>query len=54
MAFVGRAALWGLVCNGEDGVRAVLDILKREFDNTLAISGNNYIYLKWKQLHRFF
>lgn len=41
MVFIGRSALWGLVCNGENGVREIFDILKREFESTLAISGTN-------------
>lgn len=42
MAFIGRSALWGLVCGGEDGVKGVLDVLKRELESTLALTGINY------------
>nr|CAH7751278.1 unnamed protein product [Callosobruchus chinensis] len=39
MVFMGRPALWGLAHSGEEGVKSVLNIIKREFDNTCAISG---------------
>ncbi|XP_071440603.1 2-Hydroxyacid oxidase 1 [Hetaerina americana] len=39
MVFFGRPALWGLAYNGEDGVKTVLDILRNEFDLTLALTG---------------
>lgn len=39
MVFMGRPALWGLAHSGEDGVKKVLDIIKKEFDHTLALSG---------------
>lgn len=40
MVFIGRPVLWGLACGGMDGVRNILNILKTEFDHTLALSGN--------------
>lgn len=41
MAFIGRSALWGLVCNGKKGVENVLNILK----NAMALSGNSILYV---------
>ena len=37
--FVGRPVLWGLTVGGEDGVRKVLQILRKELDNCMALSG---------------
>lgn len=39
MVFIGRPALWGLACGGEDGVSCVLNILKEEFEKALALAG---------------
>lgn len=39
MVFIGRPALWGLACGGEEGVKKILTILKTEFEYALAISG---------------
>ena len=36
---VGRAPLWGLAAGGEAGARAVLDLLRAELDNAMAIAG---------------
>jgi len=36
---VGRPVLWGLAAGGEAGVTQVLDILRREVDNALGLSG---------------
>ncbi len=36
---VGRPVLWGLVCDGEAGARAVLEQLVDELDSTLALLG---------------
>ncbi len=36
---VGRPVLWGLACNGSDGVYEVLSLLKKEFDLAIALSG---------------
>lgn len=36
---VGRPILWGLATSGEQGVSRVLELLKQEFDVTLALSG---------------
>lgn len=35
----GRPVLWGLSYNGEDGVTDVLNILRKEFDLAMALSG---------------
>eukprot|EP00057_Strongylocentrotus_purpuratus_P031083 XP_783543.2 PREDICTED: hydroxyacid oxidase 2 [Strongylocentrotus purpuratus] len=37
--FVGRPILWGLACQGAEGVKDVLDILRSQLDDVLAISG---------------
>jgi 4-hydroxymandelate oxidase len=39
MVLVGRSVLWGLAVDGEAGARAVLDLLRREFDIALALVG---------------
>ncbi len=36
---VGRPVLWGLTLGGADGVRAVLDHLRMEFDLAMALAG---------------
>jgi 4-hydroxymandelate oxidase len=36
---VGRPVLWGLTLDGTDGVRAVLQHIKDEFDAAMALSG---------------
>lgn len=36
---IGRPVLWGLACNGRDGVYSVLELLKKEFDLAMALSG---------------
>ena len=36
---VGRPAVWGLAAGGEDGVRAVLDLLRTEFSLAMALAG---------------
>ena len=36
---VGRPIIWGLAADGEDGVRAVLEIILAEFDIALALAG---------------
>lgn len=37
--FVGRPILWGLSHSGEKGVKKILEILKKEFDLAMALSG---------------
>lgn len=37
--FIGRPVLWGLCNSGESGVIRILEILKKEFDLALALSG---------------
>lgn len=39
MVFMGRPALWGLACNGEDGVKSILSIMKTELDSVMALTG---------------
>ncbi|XP_015792329.1 hydroxyacid oxidase 1 [Tetranychus urticae] len=39
MVFVGRPAIWGLACGGESGVVKVLDLLKKELEIAMALSG---------------
>jgi isopentenyl diphosphate isomerase/L-lactate dehydrogenase-like FMN-dependent dehydrogenase len=36
---VGRPAVWGLAVGGEDGVHGVLELLRNEFDNAMALTG---------------
>ena len=36
---LGRPILWGLAVDGEDGVRAVLEVLRRELDMDMAVAG---------------
>lgn len=36
---MGRPALWGLAHSGEEGVKTILDIIKKEFDFSLGLSG---------------
>ncbi|MGH3071243.1 MAG: alpha-hydroxy acid oxidase [Gaiellaceae bacterium] len=38
-ALAGRAPLWGLACDGEDGARRVLELLRDEIELTLALCG---------------
>jgi 4-hydroxymandelate oxidase len=38
-ALLGRPVLWGLALGGTDGVRRVLDLLRDEFDLSLALAG---------------
>ena len=37
--FIGRPVLWGLAVDGERGVTRVLEILRAEIDNTMALAG---------------
>ncbi|XP_072032431.1 2-Hydroxyacid oxidase 1-like [Amphiura filiformis] len=37
--FVARPVIWGLACDGQEGVKKVLDILKDEFGLAMALSG---------------
>lgn len=36
---IGRPVLWGLAADGEDGVARVLELLKTELDDTMALLG---------------
>ncbi len=38
---VGRPVLWGLALGGADGVRAVLEHLRTEFDHAMALAGQS-------------
>ena len=38
-ALAGRAPLWGLACDGEQGARRVLELLREEIELTLALCG---------------
>ncbi|KAL0281309.1 UNVERIFIED_CONTAM: hypothetical protein PYX00_002336 [Menopon gallinae] len=40
MVFMGRPALWGLAYDGENGVRNILELLRREFDVTMCLTGS--------------
>eukprot|EP00058_Branchiostoma_floridae_P023209 XP_002608699.1 hypothetical protein BRAFLDRAFT_278411 [Branchiostoma floridae] len=37
--FIGRPALWGLACNGAEGVRQVLEVLKDQLNLAMAQTG---------------
>ncbi|XP_071493412.1 2-Hydroxyacid oxidase 1-like [Diadema antillarum] len=37
--FIGRPIIWGLACEGEEGVKQVLEILREEFSLAMALSG---------------
>src|SRR5690606_28585493 len=41
--FIGRPILYGLGAGGEAGVTRVLDIIGRELDTTMAVSGERDI-----------
>jgi (S)-2-hydroxy-acid oxidase len=36
---IGRPIVYGLAAKGEDGVKKVIDMLKNEFEITMALSG---------------
>jgi isopentenyl diphosphate isomerase/L-lactate dehydrogenase-like FMN-dependent dehydrogenase len=36
---VGRPTIWGLAAEGERGVAGVLEILRSEFENAMALTG---------------
>ncbi len=40
---LGRPIAWGLAARGEDGVVEVLEILRGELDNVMALAGCNRI-----------
>ena len=37
--FIGRAYLYGIMAGGERGVQRVIEIMKRDFVNTMALTG---------------
>ncbi|KAJ8679780.1 hypothetical protein QAD02_015567 [Eretmocerus hayati] len=39
MVFFGRPMLWGLACGGEKGARLVLEMMRREIDQTFTLTG---------------
>jgi isopentenyl diphosphate isomerase/L-lactate dehydrogenase-like FMN-dependent dehydrogenase len=41
--FIGRAYLYGAMANGEAGVEQVIEIMRREFENGMALSGSTNI-----------
>ena len=41
--FIGRAYLYGAMANGEAGVEQVIEIMRREFENGMALSGASNI-----------
>lgn len=41
--FIGRAYLYGAMANGEKGVQQVIDLMRREFINGMALSGSRTI-----------
>lgn len=38
--FIGRAYLYGVMADGERGVERVIELLRRDFVNTMALTGN--------------
>ncbi|XP_039972385.1 hydroxyacid oxidase 1 isoform X1 [Xiphias gladius] len=54
--FIGRPVLWGLACQGEQGVSDLLELLKEELKLAMALSGNTQMHthreitLWWKYL----
>lgn len=41
--FIGRAYLYGVMANGEAGVEKVIELMRREFENGMALSGSRTI-----------
>ncbi len=41
--FIGRAYLYGAMANGEAGVDQVIDVMRREFENGMALTGSSNI-----------
>lgn len=39
LVLIGRPVLWGLAVNGQKGVDQVLEILRKELDTTMALTG---------------
>lgn len=39
MVFIGRPVIWGLACDGQRGVEQLLQILREDFDTTMALTG---------------
>lgn len=37
--FVGRPAVWGLACDGQNGVEQMLSVLQKDFEIALALTG---------------
>jgi 4-hydroxymandelate oxidase len=38
--FVGRPAIWALAVAGEEGVIRLLELLRQDLDNVMALAGN--------------
>jgi isopentenyl diphosphate isomerase/L-lactate dehydrogenase-like FMN-dependent dehydrogenase len=38
--FIGRAYLYGVMAEGERGVEKVIELMRRDFINTMALTGN--------------
>lgn len=41
--FIGRAYLYGAMANGEAGVEQVIELMRREFENGMALTGSSNI-----------
>ncbi len=41
--FIGRAYLYGAMANGEAGVDQVIEVMRREFENGMALTGSSNI-----------
>lgn len=51
--FIGRPVIWGLAVNGEEGVLDVLEILRRELEHAMALSGHPTLASLNRSLLRF-
>ena len=43
MVFIGRPVLWGLAFDGQAGVELTLNILKKELDLAMSLSGQKNV-----------
>ena len=43
MVFIGRPVLWGLAFDGKTGVDLTLDILRKELDLAMVLSGSTNV-----------
>ena len=53
MVFIGRPVLWGLSFDGQAGVDLTFDILRKELDLAMALSGNTDVTKIGRDLIRY-